>query len=64
MLWFSEHLLISCRMLFAENRIWTTGEDLKIKNLKAEDEGNYTCKVKNRFGETSVNLEVIVFGKL
>ena len=35
---------------------------LKVKKVKANDSGNYTCSVRNAFGEDSHSIRLIVRG--
>ena len=44
------------------NSLDESQSNLKVKKVKANDSGNYTCSVRNAFGEDSHSIKLIVRG--
>ena len=44
------------------NSLDESQSNLKVKKVKAKDSGNYTCSVRNAFGEDSHSIKLIVRG--
>lgn len=57
-LWMKDESVLSG----SSNRIWSVQDELRIRDTRQRDSGNYSCTVKNSFAEETVHYQVVIQG--